>query len=199
MNKRKSARAWAIALQKKLMMIRWDLWQYRNTILHSPTGPTAIASHQSLNNRISEEKSKGTDGIAKSNSYLFSAFYSITKLQSGDISSKTHWLEMVRLARADYEEPDSAIIRQALSQRTQMQDFLLTNGPFVPTTSRKRPSAVQDNPITEQDQQAATAHFFGTSLIPGPNILGPAIDAVLGAVTANTPTNYIQQTLFDVV
>ena len=181
------------------MMIRWDLWQYRNTILHSPTGPTAIASHQSLNHRISKEKSKGTDGIAKSNTHLFSAFYSITKLQSGVISYKTRWLEMVRLAQAEYEEPDFAIIRQALSQRTQMQDFLLTNGPFVPTTSRKRPIGVQDNPITEQDQQAATAHFFGTPLIPRPNILGPAIGAVLSAVTANIPPIYIQQTLFDVV
>ena len=60
------------------------------------------------------------DGIVKSNTHLFSAFYSITKLQSGDISSKIRWLEMVRLAWAEYEEPDSAIIRQALSQRTQM-------------------------------------------------------------------------------
>ena len=139
------------------------------------------------------------DGIAKSNTHLFSAFYSITKLQSGDLSHKIHWLEMVRLTRAEYKEPDSAIIRQALSQRTQMQDFLLTNGPFVPTPSRKRPIAVQDNPITEQDQQAATAQFFGTSLIPEPNILGPAIGAVLGAVTANVPPINIQQTLFDVV
>ena len=106
---------------------------------------------------------------------------------------------MVRLARAKYKEPDSAIIRQALSQRTQMQDFLLTNGPFVPAPSRKRPIAVQDNPITEQDQQAATAHFFVTPLIPGPNILGPAIGVVLGAVTAITPPIYIQQTLFDFV
>ena len=113
--------------------------------LYSPTGPIAIASHHSLNHQISEEKSKGMDGIAKSNTHLFSAFYSITKLQSGDISYKTRWLEMVRLARAEYEEPDSAIIRQALSQRTQMQDFLLTNGPFVPAPSRKRPIAVQDN------------------------------------------------------
>ena len=59
---------------------------------------------------------------------------------------------MVRLARAEHEEPDSATIRQALSQRTQMQEFLLTNGPFVPAPSIKRPIAVQDNPITEQDQ-----------------------------------------------
>ena len=49
---------------------------------------------------------------------------------------------MVRLARAEYEEPDSAIIRQALSQQTQMQEFLLTTGPFVPASSRKRPIAV---------------------------------------------------------
>ena len=106
---------------------------------------------------------------------------------------------MVRLARAEYKEPDSAIICQTLSQRTQIQDFLLTNGPFVPAPSRKQLIAVQNNPMTEQDQQAATAQFFGTLLITGSNILGPAIGAVLGAVTVNIPPIYIQQTLFDVV
>ena len=106
---------------------------------------------------------------------------------------------MVRLARAEYEEPDSAIIRQALSQRTQMQEFLLTNGPFVPPPARARPIALQDNRITEQDEQAATANLFGTPLINVTNILGPARDAVLGVVTANTPPIYIQQTLFDIL
>ena len=124
-NKKKSARSWAVAILEKLMMIRWDLWQYCNTILYSLTGPIAIARRQSLNHRISEEKATGTDGIAKSNTHLFSAFYSITKLHSGDISSKIHWLEMVRLARAEYEEPDSAIIRQVISQQTQMQEYLI--------------------------------------------------------------------------
>ena len=80
-----------------------------------------------------------------------------------------------------------------------MQDFVLTNGNFVPAPSRKSPIAVQDNPITEQDQQAATAHFFGTPLITGTNILGPAIGAVLGAVIENTPPTYIQQPLFDIL
>ena len=136
--------------------------------------------------------------IAKSNTHLFSALYSITKLHSGDISSKILWLEMVGLAQAEYEEPDSATICQALSQRTQMQEFLLTNGPFVPAPTRTRPIAVQDNQITEQDQQVATAHFFSIPLITSTNILGPPIRAVLGAVPANTPSIYIQQTLFDV-
>ena len=195
MNKKKSARSWAVAIIKKLMMIRWDLWQYRNTILHSPTGPIAIASHYSLNHRISEEKAKGTDRISKYNSCLFSNFYSITKLQSSDIQSKILWLEMVRLARADYEEPDSAIICQAISQRNQMQEFLLTNGPLVPVPVRARLIAVQDNQISEEDQQAPIAHYFGTPLITAINILGPAISAVLVAVTAVPPLNYIQQTL----
>ena len=105
---------------------------------------------------------------------------------------------MVRLTRAGYEEPDSASIRQALSQRHQMQAFLLTNGPLVPVPVRARPIAVQDNQITEQDQQAATAHFFGTPLISVTNIFGPLIGAVLGAVTANPSPIYIQQTLFGV-
>ena len=65
--------------------------------VHSPTGPIAIASHHSFNQQISEEKEKGADGIAKSNSHLFSVYYSVTKLQSGDSSSKIDWLEMVRL------------------------------------------------------------------------------------------------------
>ena len=99
-------------------MIWWDLRQYRNTILHSPTGPIDITSHHSLNHRISKEKEKGTNVIAKSNSRLFSGYYSITKLQSRDISSKIHWMETLRLARTDYEEPDSTIIRQVILQQT---------------------------------------------------------------------------------
>ena len=102
------------------MMIQWDLWQYLDTILHPLTGPIAIASHHSLNHQISEEKAKRIDGIAKSNAHLFSVYYSITKLHSRDTSSKIHWLEMVCLARADHEESDSTIIRQAISQQTQM-------------------------------------------------------------------------------
>ena len=180
------------------MMIRWDLWQYRNSILHSPTGPIAIASHHSLNYRISEEKAKGTDRIANSNTHLFSAFYSISKLHSGDIPSKILWLEMVRLARAEYEELHSASLCQALSQRHQMQEFLLTNGPLVPTPVRARPKAVQHNRITEKEQQTATAHFFGTSLITATTILGPAIGVVPGAVPAIPPPTYIQQILFGV-
>ena len=106
---------------------------------------------------------------------------------------------MVHLARADYEEPDSAIIHQAISQQTQMQEFLHTDGPLVPVPIRATPIAIQNNQISEEDQQSATAQYFGIPLITATNVLGPAIGAVLGAVTANPPPIYIQQTLFDVL
>ena len=175
MNKRKSAKSWAVAILKKLMMIRWDLWEYRNSILHSPTGPIALASHHSLNYKISEEKAKGMDGIARSNAHLFSAFYSNTKLHSGDIPSKILWLEMVRLAREEYEEPNSARLRQAISHRAQMQEFLITNGPLVPIPVRPRPKAVQHNPITVIAQQDASVLHFGNSRITASPVAPPVI------------------------
>ena len=46
---------------------------------------------------------------------------------------------MVSLARAEYEEPDCAIICQAISMKNQMQAFIITNGPFSPVFSRKWP------------------------------------------------------------
>ena len=55
MNKKKSPRLWIIAILKELMLIRWDMWQFRNAAIHSPTGTTLIASHYSLNYRISEK------------------------------------------------------------------------------------------------------------------------------------------------
>ena len=102
-------------------MIQWDLWQYRNKVLHSPASYIDIASHYTLNHQIRKEK--GIDSIAKTNSHMFSVHNSITNLQSSDISSKINWLGMVHLAQAEYEEPDTTIIRQSFPQHTQMQEF----------------------------------------------------------------------------
>ena len=99
MNKKKSARLWIIAILKKLILIQNNLWQFCNTAKHSPTGITITASHYSLNYRISEEITLGTDGIDRSNYHLFkSKKYTITKLHSSSIPYKKLWLQEVRLA-----------------------------------------------------------------------------------------------------
>ena len=104
---------------------------------------------------------------------------------------------MVCLARAEYEELDTAIIHQSISQQTQMQEFLDTNGPLIPVLPWITPIAIQNNQISEEDQQATTAHYFGIPLITVTNTLGPALGAILSAGTARPPPPiYRQQTLF---
>ena len=162
MNKKKSPHLWIIAILKKLMLIRWDMWQFRNAAVHSPTSITLIASHYSLNYRISEEKCLGTDGIDRSNYHLFkSKQYTITKLHSSSIPHKKLWLHEVSLVRKEYVEPDDEVTRQTISMRNQMQTFLTTDGPLVPTTTRERPVATQDNRISNKEQLAASIRFFG--------------------------------------
>ena len=88
MNKRKSDRLWVITIPKKLLLIHWDMWKFRNAVLHLPTGATAIASHHSLNYKISEEIRRGINSIGRSNYCLFFLLYTLTKLQSSSISEK---------------------------------------------------------------------------------------------------------------
>ena len=61
-----------------------------------------------------------------------------------------------------------------------MQEFLHTNGPHVPITPRVTPIAIQNNQISVEDQQAATAQYFGNPLFTATDPLGPAIDVLLG-------------------
>ena len=103
---------------------------------------------------------------------------------------------MVCLARVEYEKPDSAITRRANSQQTQMKEFSHNNGPLVPVPPLVTPIAIQNNQISKEDHQAATAQYFGIPLFTATNFLGPAISAILGAVTATPSPTYRQQALF---
>ena len=115
MNKRKSAHLWVIAILKKLLLLRWDLWQFHNAALHSPTGATAITSHRSLNYKIDKnEIRRGRGCIDCSNYCVFSPPYTLTKLQSSSIHEKELWLYKVSLARKGCVEPDDAVTCQAI-------------------------------------------------------------------------------------
>lgn len=99
---------------------------------------------------------------------MLSVTKSIDTIHVSNIISKTNWLEMVYLAQADYKEPDSDIICQAISWRNQIHIYLLTTGPLLLVPAHEDQIATQDNPITEEDHQTiqtATPHFFGIPLI----------------------------------
>ena len=135
-------------------------------MLHSPTDPTSIVSHHLLNYQTSEENRRWIDDIDRSNYRLFSTQYTITKLQSSGIDDKKLWLKSVHLVHKEYVEPDSDIIRQAISMRNQMQAFLITDGPLLPAPPRDRPIATQDNRISDKEQQTASIWSFRTRLPP---------------------------------
>ena len=186
MNKRKSAHLWVIAILKKLLLLRWDLWQFHNAALHSPTGATAITSHRSLNYKIDKnEIRRGRGCIDCSNYCVFSPPYTLTKLQSSSIHEKELWLYEVSLACKGYVEPDDTVTRQAISQRNQIHSFLITDGLFIQILPRKRPVATQNNRITDEEQNAAAVLFFGP----------PAKRARVTPPVATTD-NLPQQTLF---
>ena len=115
MNKKKPACLWTIAILKKLLMIRWDMWQFRNQILHSLTDLTSIVGHHSLNYQISKGKRIGINSIDQSNYHLFSKLYTTIKLQSSSIINKKLWLKLLSLARREHVEPDNKIIPLAIS------------------------------------------------------------------------------------
>ena len=109
-----------------------------------------------------KKKTLGTDGIDRFNYHLFkSKNYNITNLHSSSIPDKKLWLQEVSLALKEYVEPDNEVTCQAIPQCNQMQTFLITDGPLIPTIPRDRPVATQDNCITEDDQLAASIRFIG--------------------------------------
>ena len=111
-------------------------------------------------------------------------------LVTSTVNTKTNWLEMemVRLICTEYATPDSDIIHQTISQRKLMQDYLLTNGPLLHVPAHENPIATRDNPLTKEDQQIATAHYFSISLI--------AAAATIVTVKVTQAVNYHQLNLF---
>ena len=90
------------------------------------------------------------------------------------------------LTRKEYVEPDDKVTHQVISQRNQMQFFLITDGPLAPIISQDRPVATQDNCISNEEQHKAAIQFFGP----------PAKHAQVTAPVTTTG-NFQQRTLFD--
>jgi hypothetical protein len=125
-SKRTSKRR-ATAILHKLAMIRCDLWEFRNGILHTPTGPLAVAKHAFLNSLIGKDFTRGKDGIDKYYYYLFEGDNTLNNLQASNITTKEQWLQTLLSARQDYEPPEAVITKESRLQR-QMHKYLVNIG-----------------------------------------------------------------------
>jgi len=106
-------------------MICWDLWDFRNNVLHAPAGPLAVAQHYRLNQNIEEDFALGTADLRKPDYVAsISTQWTVERLHACDIFTKKQWLEAVRLAREQYEAPEAAIIIMENSLRRAMRQWL---------------------------------------------------------------------------
>jgi hypothetical protein len=124
---KRTGKRWATAILHKLAMIQWDLWEFRNGILHAPAGPLAVAKHTFLNSLIGEDFTRGKDGIDKHYYYLFKGDNTLDNLQAADIITKQQWLQPLLSARQDYEPPEAAITKESRLRR-HMHEYLVDIG-----------------------------------------------------------------------
>ena len=137
------AKQWKITIIHKLLLLRKNLQQFRNKMLHSPTGPTAVASHHSLNYDIGKQFMLNTDGISEGLYFLFSDPYTLENLYSMSAEDKAKWLQQVQGAHSCYEAPDDPDIRQLRYQQAYMNNYLITNGGFTFFPEHVQPVAIQ--------------------------------------------------------
>ena len=98
--------------------------------------------------------------MAESNYHLFSVFHTTAILHASHITNKTNWLAMVHMARATYDACGFDIIYQAIS-KCNVATCTLTCwiiDPLFCVPRHKNSIAIQDNLITNKDQQ--TSIFF---------------------------------------
>ena len=113
---RRTSLRWATALIHKLLLVSWDLWQYRNNRLHAASGPRELALHSSFNTDIDSEFALGYATLAAASCYLIDS-RSLEDLHQDSLDGKRQWLQSVCAARtafaAQLGTPPSAPTAQA--------------------------------------------------------------------------------------
>ena len=138
-------------------MTRWDLWQFRNKIKHSPDGPEPTDTNNDLNDQIQRELTTGPNGIKNNCHHLFEPSYTLEYLIKKSIHYKSMWLNDVWNAREaiNNEEQDPEVI-EIEAQQDAMRICLGGNIQHA-----------QVEPLPEQQQetqrQQQTFEFFPSS------------------------------------
>ena len=71
--KRKTSLRWATSIINKFMYVAWDIWNFRNSLLHDKGGVNERATNKELNLQIREEFTIGTANLQdkdKKNSFV---------------------------------------------------------------------------------------------------------------------------------
>ena len=79
------------------MFTAWDVWQFRNDLVHGPRGVKEKALHASLDEEIRDQLAIGYDDLLHQDKVLFQG--KREELFGKSIAGKRDWLRTVRCAR----------------------------------------------------------------------------------------------------
>lgn len=99
---------WAIAILKKFLLINWDIWDFRNDLIHGKGGINDRARNKELSFQIRQHFLIGSAELRKEDKYLFKNKDNLPSLLNRPIDEKRQWLTTVRNAKStlDMEEDD---------------------------------------------------------------------------------------------
>ena len=117
---KRSPSKWAFAIIHKLLLISWDLWTYRNGLIHGPSGPLALQEHHTLNLDIDAQFEAGFEQLYESDQYLYRN-RTQEEIHNWDIGRKRQWLQDVANAREQEED-----LRDQVIPVVQLQNSLET-------------------------------------------------------------------------
>ena len=112
----RSSLRWATAIIKKFILICWDVWDFRNTLIHGKGGSVDRATNRELNFQIRQQFIRGKRDLLKDDKKLFSKYDRKTLLNM-PIDEKRSWLRSMVNARKAFgmaKPPTSRFEQQTL-------------------------------------------------------------------------------------
>ena len=103
-SKRSSLR-WCTAIINKLMLVVWDIWQYRNQLVFGDNGELQVEERNRINILIHQEFIIGREHLLDQDQFLFEDF-SLDRLLRSDMDLKRAWIARINAARHAIDLPD---------------------------------------------------------------------------------------------
>ena len=122
---RKSSLRWTTSIIYKLMMTVWDIWNFRNSLIHGKGGVNQRAKNKDLNEDIRIQLDIGLQNLLKKDQYLRKKYTRSKLLHDSTIVDKQNWIRAVKAARIAVENSENNQGSQHFQQS--IIDFLYTD------------------------------------------------------------------------
>ena len=129
---KRSPRRWTAAVIRQFMLTCWDIWDFRNTLIHGKGGRLARLQNRLLDTRIRQEFEIGTNELLPIDYYLIT-MHSMRRILDDTLLKKELWLRCIGISRK--AAANIPIVRNGLIQST-LDDYICSeiqafNGGFI--------------------------------------------------------------------